>query len=247
MGYGDIIMSFIAGHKAAWSAHKAQKTQATLAPSVVSTADQIWEDQILTDKQWLKSSYPDHSERNKHKAKVLDKYRDYLTRLINDRANRPSKVLVNCCIWAADVGDFELAITLAHIGNHQHSGMERDLRTFVADTLLQSTSTDYHNAMRQHLFKKLLSGEWSLNKPLTRKYYVWAAKFYRTTQPHEALEYAKTAQVLDNNAGMKQFIVELEQELKQKSPPVQVVGQASMSDSKTVLADMERLPEPPVL
>lgn len=194
----------------------AQVVMAALTPTAQGIEYEILRAQVLADVQHLKSAYPDHAERNRHKPAIIDKYREYLTDWLRQGKQHQNDVLVKVCIMAADCGDYALAITLADAGEKQVTGMSRDLRTLVADGVLQDKDQPKH-ALAE-VFQRLDDGRWSLNRPLRRKYFVWAAKNAKEHDPVAALRYAQTADSLDSNAGVKGLIEELKLRLAGEQP-----------------------------
>lgn len=173
----------------------------------------IWRQMAESDNSHLKSQFPDHKERNKQKPALLEKYRAYLDTWLADenQTQVQNDVLVRNAIWAADCGQYTWAIMLADAGKQMATGFQRDLPTFVADTILQESDDD---AFVELILNRIENGEWELNHPLMAKYYRHFALVNQKDNPRLALHYSCTALEAYPEARVKTLIKELQTTIK---------------------------------
>lgn len=87
----------------------------------------------------LRTTYPDHAERNQHKPKILADYMPVVDAFIEAGGTHQNDILIHLIITACDVGNWDTAIRYADYANtHQMTspeGWDRNMVTFVADAI----------------------------------------------------------------------------------------------------------------
>jgi hypothetical protein len=94
--------------------------------------------------------------RNQRKRELLPEYADYLSIVLNSRATTTDKVLVQCCIWALDCGDYRLCLTLAeHAISHGMDSPDGFTRT-LPEILLEEMAYQVNHADHPHPYTPYL-------------------------------------------------------------------------------------------
>lgn len=213
-------MSAIAAHKAAWATAKHRQppaadtpiTQAERETTLMLAACKMDWDRLKT--------IPDHAERNKLKAPLLNKYRDYLKHWLADHYSHPrvpaqNDVLVRNLIWSVDAEDWEYALTLAadcHLTQQVMTMMERTCTTFFTDAVINAIEkrqfepgavlTKVAHTIRDYIEADI----WTVAHVAVAKLYRALAKIEKDTHPADALRYATQAHTLYENVAVKGLI-----------------------------------------
>ena len=74
------------------------------------------------------------------KVELLDKYRDYLTNIINRDQSGHNEVLVVICIWSIDAGDYKTAQTLADYALSKNMNAPEGFNRTLAEVIAEDVS-----------------------------------------------------------------------------------------------------------
>jgi len=226
-------MNIIDKHKAKWGKHQRNQQglrlgQASLAPEpkvlVAAIAETVGSDTdekrlaiektvltetIKADVSSLKTTHPDHSNRNAATPPYLDKYREYCTdALARGDTETPDPILVQCAIWAINCADFEFAVGLVDHCKLMESGMKRSLPELMADMVLQDERAD--DDAKLSVLERVRDEEWTVNHPLMAKLFKWGAYHFEKHDLGSAKEYAERAHEAYPNVGVKTFMETLQ-------------------------------------
>lgn len=123
------------------SRHRQQIAAGGTVPVVTAKAlpgddDRLMMAALQADKARLKRLRSRH-KKDLLKVELLDKYRDYLTNIINRQQSGHNEVLVVVCIWAIDAGDYKTALTLGDFALTHNmeapEGFSRNLAEVIAE------------------------------------------------------------------------------------------------------------------
>lgn len=230
-------MSFAEKHRNKWAEQLSKKpkpqkleiTTSALSGAVVPAPEGKMEPDISGDKHALMQAAMEvdltrlkainsHAARDELKAgELLDKYRDYLTDVINTDHGEDNLVLVRNMIWAIDVGELAWAIELGgYATEHKLPTPEeftRDVRNVFCGEIsawaLQQQKEG--NSAEPHLSVVFaMSRNWDLVDKIGAELFKAMGNEIEATEPAKALDYYQQALALDENAGVKNLIKKLE-------------------------------------
>ena len=229
------MSKFIAQHKAAFKAKQGIATGADNRTPVAKNYE-LWQAACKHDWDALKA-IPDHAQRNKQKPVALEKYRAYLNEWFAAGYYHQNDVLVRNLVWACDANQWAYALDLADMcakSQQANTLMERTCETFFVDcvhqALIPNSATDLVEAAI-HAAERIVSKKWMVGHISHAKLYRSIAKHAKAEKPALALIYAKQANDLYANVGVKTLIQELEDVLQSPRPQADTLTDPDDNDS----------------
>lgn len=204
------------------SRHRQQVAAGVKAPVATDKAlpgdnDRLMMAALQADKARLKRLRSRH-KKDLLKAELLDKYRDYLTNIINRQQSGHNEVLVVVCIWAIDAGDYKTAITLADFALTHNmnapSGFSRNLAEVIAEEVSnKAAKLDRPGDIRGSLIQIIgLIDNFDIFDEVSAKLYKALGMAWLAEDKEEALQAFIKAQ--SYGAAVKRKIARLTKEMK---------------------------------
>lgn len=158
--------------------------------------------------------------RNQRKRELLPEYADYLSIAINSGMTSTDKVLVQCCIWALDCGDYRLCLNLAaHAMQHGMESPDGFTRT-LPEILLEELAHQVNHADNPstytpylHNLAALTAGQ-DITDEIRAKFFKALGKAQHGNHPTAALQAYR--QAAHYGAKVQTIIRKLETELEQR-------------------------------
>ena len=107
--------------------------------AVLGNDDRLMMAALQADKVRLKRLRSRH-KKDLLKIELLDKYRDYLTNIINRDQSEHNEVLVVICIWSIDAGDYKTALTLADYALIKNMNAPEGFSRTLAEVIAEDVS-----------------------------------------------------------------------------------------------------------
>ena len=178
-------------------------------PVSVCAGDERWLAKMQVDRLAL-NAIRSRTRRNTKKGELLIEYQPYFSALI-PRSRDP--VLVQCLIWAADVGDWALALRLAQVALRVPLPAPAEFKRTLREVLLDVMSDQVLNAPALEYWERLADlaqveqGDMS-DRTRARFFKTWAQQYQ---DPYQALARAQQAQAY--GAAVKTLIKQLQTKL----------------------------------
>ncbi len=176
---------------------------------------------------------PKGSARNKVKREVMMQYLPHLAKYEKDGDNYANPVMVQVMIWAFDIGEMELALSLARLGADQKQQLperftRRDIPTFAADATLEWAKGQLQLKLpiEPHFgdVLALIETDWQVHDEIKVKFLRLKADSLEATDPAKALAICHQILSLDPGAKLKTLIERLEKTVAKQTPPPPAAG-----------------------
>lgn len=193
-----------------------ERLPASPLSTVLTDTDRLMLAALSSDKARLKRLRSKHGK-DKLKAALLDKYRDYFTQIINREQSSHNEVLVTVCIWAIDAGDYKTALTLADYaliqGMKSPEGFTRTLPEVITEEFSdKAIKLSNPNEMRGTLQQlQQLIADSDIFDEVSAKLYKALGLAWLSEDREQALKHFETAQRF--GASVKRQVSRLRKEL----------------------------------
>ncbi len=181
----------------------------------------ISEYEVLKDlaaSEWasLKST-ADKVNKKKNQTSLLEKYREFLLRYMENGETYHNSLLFYCLIWAADTQDFAWAIalgdTIVKTNQSFELGFKRNAITIACDSIMENQEKVFETdktltSAFSTAFEKLKTKQWRVDNVVTLgKFYRMAGRYAEETADFkQAYDYYCEAETINPRAGVKKMI-----------------------------------------
>jgi hypothetical protein len=201
-------MQLIDQHKAAWANVKNK-------PAHKRTASyKVWKQLARMDMEQLKA-IPEHADRIAPKAKMIAKYRDYLTEFMATSDGEQNDVLFLNMVWAGDTGkDDAWMLELADFAHNTDQKpvkpwFKSDPASLIADQVFQKTDKSFRDngsisETFTQIFERIINKTWTVHTFTRARYHRLMGLFnIELEQWDAALENLIIANELKDDIGVK--------------------------------------------
>ena len=203
--------------KKAFQSNRVEIGNSDLSPILSQSAEyEVLRDLAASEWSSLKSTADKTAKAATQKA-LVEKYREFLTKYIENGETYHNTLLFYCLIWSADTQDFSWVITLGDtiVKTNQsfELGFKRNAITIACDAVMENQEAIFEKEKTlttafSAAFEKLKAKLWRVDNVVTLgKFYRMAGRYAEETADFkQAYDYYCEAETINPRAGVKKMI-----------------------------------------